>query len=215
MNAAIAAQPLSSTTSKLPPPKLPPHPRQQQPFPLFASSFSTKPGATARPGLALAPGEECPFMLWPPNNALRAKAPQGLLLLVHATRMIPFHPRPSNRTTSIDRSFISCARMHCIVSVPASSWSPLDGIASGAAIYGNVASTMFITTFLQWPFGGCSPSTSLPNFTCISLAWCLTPGHLLPRPYIPQTAPAAVCDLTITKNFGSLPLPFFWLKVLG
>ena len=60
VNAAIAAQSLSFSASKSPPPKSPPHPRQQQPLP----SLATTPRAAAvRPGLGLTTGEERQFML--------------------------------------------------------------------------------------------------------------------------------------------------------
>ena len=60
VNAAIAAQSLSFSASKSPPPKSPPHPRQQQPLP----SLATTPRAAAvRPGLGPTTGEERQFML--------------------------------------------------------------------------------------------------------------------------------------------------------
>ncbi|KIJ97047.1 hypothetical protein K443DRAFT_681833 [Laccaria amethystina LaAM-08-1] len=63
VNAAIAAQSLSFTASKSPPPKSPPHPRQQQPLPSSAPSSSTTPRAAVRPGLGPTTGEERQFML--------------------------------------------------------------------------------------------------------------------------------------------------------
>jgi len=175
------------TASKLPPPKSPRHQRQQQPFPSFASSSSTKPGAAARPGLALAPGEEPPFMLWPPN-VITCKGPSWTATFGPCNANVPFHLRPSNRTSFFH--FLHKKAFYCFCTCP------LNSIASGAAIwqrgfynvYYNVSTMAFNFAF------DVSAKFNLHIF-----------GTALdPRAYILQAAPAVVC-------YSSSRLQSLWL----
>jgi len=160
------------TASKLPPPKSPWHQRQQQPFPSFASSSSMKLGAAARPGLAPALGEEPPFMLWPPN-VITCKGLSWTATFGPCNANVPFHLRPSNRTSFFH--FLHKKAFYCFCTCP------LNSIASGAAIWQcgfyNVYYDVSTMAFSL-------PSTSLPNLTCISLAQSWTPGHTFRRPLL-------------------------------